>query len=167
MYAYDIIPAGKVFIAPNKSRSIELLDKNNNYYYLITNKVSGETEKIEAEYNPVYSIDWSQNSKSIFVAAHVARGILVQILHLAGEQWNKYTIDVPEQRSHEWVLLDWKIKPDVLVIECKVILQKDNGEAYACYKGVFDVNPSTGETSNLKKEPLTSEECLKLKGQFQ
>jgi len=161
-----IIPPGRVFFSPDKSKSVKLLDYDREYHYAITDEKTGKVSILEDRYAPVFAIAWSPDSRSIFVVAHVARGVLVQVLHLANNQWNTYTIDVPEQQSHESTVIDWSIKPTVLTLVCKVGLQKENGEFYAYYEGTFDIDPSTGKTSNLRKRHLTLEDFLKLKSKF-
>ena len=165
-FAQTIVPIGKVFPSPDGSKSVELADFDREYHYRITDKQTGTTSVLEDEYNPVFAIEWSQDSKSIFIAAHVARGVLVQILHWNNNQWDKFTIDVPEKQSHESTVLDWNIKSELLTLVCKVTLQKENGKSYGCYEGTFNVDPATGATSDFRKRALTTKECDELKSKF-
>lgn len=165
-FAQSIVPTGKVFSSPDGSKSVELADFEGEYRYRITDEQTGTTSVLNDEYNPVFAIVWSRDSKSIFIAAHVARGVLVQILHLNNNQWDKFTIDVPEKQSHESTVLDWNIKAGMLTLVCKVTLQEENGKPYECYEGTFNVDPATGETSDLRKRVLTTEECCELKSKF-
>jgi hypothetical protein len=162
-----VVQPGKVFVSPDKSKSVRLLYYDREYRYAVTDEKSGKTTTLEAEYAPVFAVAWSLDSRSIFILAHVARGSLVQILHLGKNGWNKYTIDVPEPQSHESTVIDWNIRPTLLTLVCKVGLQKANGEFYACYEGTFNVDPLSGATSNLRKRQLTAEDCLKVKSKFE
>jgi hypothetical protein len=160
------IPANKAFVSPDKSKSIKLLERDRMYYYAIKDEGDGKTSMLDANFTPVFAIAWSLDSKSIFVVVHVAKGAIVEILHLTGDQWKKYTINVPEERFHESIVLDWNIESTLLHLVCKVGLEKDNGQFYEYYKVTFDVDPSTGKTSNLKKRSITAQECFELKSKF-
>jgi WD40 repeat protein len=160
-------PPGSVFLSPDNRRFVKLLYYDRDYHYAITDRKTGKVTVLEAEYSPIFAISWSPDSQSIFAVAHVARGSVVQILHLHSGQWNKYTIDAPEQQSHESMVIDWSIQPSVLTTVCNVGLQKENGEFYACYENTFDVDPSTGATSNIRKRIKTFDECSKLKSKFE
>ena len=164
--AQGVVATGRVFASPDASKSVNLLDYDREYHYAITDEKTGKVSILEDEYNPVFAIAWSSDSRSFFVVAHVARGVLVQILHLTNNRWSKYTIDVPERQSHESTVIDWRIEQAVITLICKVGLQKENGQYYACYEGTFDVDPTTGKTSNLRKRDLTLDDCRKLKSKF-
>ncbi len=164
--AQCIIPPEKVFVSLDGSKSIKLLYFDRVLHYSITDEKTGKVSILEDPFGPVFAIAWSHDSKSVYVVEHVARGILVQILHLAKNGWKQYTIGGPETRDSESMVLDWKIQRDYLTLVCKVGLERANGTFYAFYVGTFDVNPSTGEISNLKKKPITYEEALNLKSKF-
>ena len=161
-----IIPPGKSFLSPDKSKSVKLLDYDRVYHYAITDKNTGKVCIFEDSYNPVFAIVWSADSRSIFVVEHVAKGSLVQILHLTNDHWKLYSIGDPEPRFHDSTILDWRIKPTVITIICKMMIEKGNGRVYECYVGTFDVDPSTGKTSNLRKKHLNFDDCLQLKSKF-
>jgi hypothetical protein len=161
-----VIPPGKSFLSPDKSKSVKLLDYDGVYHYAITDKKTGKVSVLEDLFNPVFAIVWSADSRSIFVVEHVAKGSMVQILHLVDDHWNKYSVGDPEPRFHDSTILDWIIKPTVITITSKITLEKGNGRPYECYIGTYDVDPSTGKTSNLRKKHLNLEECLQLKSKF-
>jgi len=145
---------------------VKLLDYDRVYHYVITDKNTGKVCVLENLYNPVFAIVWSADSRSIYVVEHVAKGSLVQILHLTGDHWNQYSIGDPEPRFHDSTILDWRIKPTGITIISKITLEKENERIYECYVGTFDVDPSTGKTSNLRKKHLNFENCLQLESKF-
>ena len=162
-----VIPPGKSFRSPDKSKSVKLLDYDGVYHYVIKDEMTGKVCTFKDLYNPVFAMVWSADSQSIFVVEHVAKGSLVQILHLANERWTLYSIGDPEPRFHESTILDWRITPAQITLTSRITPRKANGRIYECYVGTYDVDPSTGKTSNFRKKPLKFDECLQLKSKFE
>jgi len=152
-YAKGIVLPGKVFISPDKNYSFKIEDYDRVYHFVVKDLSSGKVTSFEVEHNPIFSVKWTFDSKSIFIVAHYARGKLLDMIHNDGGKWTLGEITPPENREYECEILDWNFKKDYVRLTFKVMIYSRASPEY--YKCSFDYNPSTGLRSNYSKSLLS------------
>jgi hypothetical protein len=153
-YADKIILPPAHFDSPDGKFSFKIEDHDRHYNFIVKNlNTRGVTSFID-EFNPIFTVKWTSDSKTVFIVAHYARGKLLDMLHYGGEKWALKRIAPPEKREFESEILNWKFVDGTVHLFFKVII--DNKTSPEAYKCDFDFDPSTGAISKYKKSLISS-----------
>ena len=162
-----IAPPSKALVSPDGERSVRLLAGDREGRYEITQIKTGKAINLPAICSPVFAMTWSHDARSIYVIAHIARGRVVQILHLTDNKWRSYYVEAPEKQDHEYKVVDWSIGAKALELVCVVLLNRGT-HGPPIYEVTFDVDPATGKTSRVRnKKELTHQEWVSYKSRFE
>ncbi len=155
------VPTGKVFLSPDKTKSIKLLDYDREYHYVITDRKTGKATVLDRFLSPIFAIAWSPDSRSIYVAEHIANGLVVEILHLSKDRWDTMTLDYCGKRHGLMMklVLDMINQAYIQLVSKIGLVESKHGTHYRCYLASYDVDPVTGETSNLRKRNISVDDC--------
>jgi len=163
-YPREFAAPGDVFMAPDKRHFLKIDSHDRQYLYLVRDCDSRRETSFIDEFNPIFAVKWTSDSKSILIAAHYARGKLLDIIHYDGNKWVLDEIAPPEDREYESEILKWRFGRTNVHLQFKVMIySRASPEYYICS---FDFDPSTGARSNYKKSYISFAQYRDTKSSF-
>ena len=157
------IPLGEPIISPDKMYSFKIEYYDREYHFKVKDLSTGKITSLDFEQGPVLAVKWTSDSKSIFIAAHYARGKLLDVIHYDGKKWKLDELNPPEDNIGEYEVLNWKFHEDKVKLFFKFFLLDEKYHPTSAYKCSLEYDPSTGAISDYKKENISFDAYGKIK----
>jgi hypothetical protein len=151
----DVIQPNQVIDAPDKLHSFSIKVYDRDYHFVLEDLITHKKTTFLDENIPIFCVKWTQDSKSIFIAGHYARGKFLRVIRRDGTEWKLDEIDPPEKNIDEYEVLNWEFNKDRVKLFFKFTLLDENYHPTGAYKCSLDYDPSTGGISNYKKESIS------------
>ena len=160
--AEQVVNVGTKVVSPNGRFTLTLMADGNERSFSINDKRTGQTTIIPIEYSPVLALKWTPNSNTIVTVEHVAGGSIAGFLHFNGSHW--VHVDAPPPESNfRYMVTRWVLGDRSVHLVYKVENTRSGTKAYDFSTCAFDVNPETGDISNLMRTPLSEMQLRLLK----
>ncbi|MDQ2946516.1 MAG: hypothetical protein M3Y27_11325 [Acidobacteriota bacterium] len=151
-----VVPLGETIPSPNKEFSVRLMKVNRDYVYEISRETVGNVSHIVTDYWPLFSLNWSPDSKNIVSVAHASETSLIEFLHWDGQRWKLHIVDAPGGGDNcRFHVLSWRFESGHIEAIYLVDQQLRMGINDGLYKCLFKVNLVNGKAFGIRKAPIT------------
>jgi len=86
------------FPSPDRKSVVAFESKDDGWYYLdLKNSKTGQVDSsMKIELTPLFSVQWTRDSKTIAIVSHVAHGSTATLFHFNGGMWSSRIVWPPD-----------------------------------------------------------------------
>lgn len=130
----------------------------------ITNSISGhQLGSAKVELTPIFSLEWTSDSKSIVIVSHIAHGSTATIFHCFSGNWKDFIVFPPERKPppdlyriiYDVTKTEVREHDIIVTYDTTIQFRSDSGDFAAKeYLVSLLINPATNKVLTLDKKPV-------------